>query len=60
MAHTSGLAQLGIAHGQEAIGMCLKGKSTAKAKPGNFICKRCGAVSAKKGKLCDPKKIKDK
>jgi len=40
--------------------MCLKGKSTAKAKPGNFICKRCGAVSAKKGKLCDPKKIKDK
>ncbi len=38
--------------------MCLKGKKEAKAKPGNFRCKKCGAVSKKKKRLCDPKKIK--
>ena len=27
---------------------CLKGKKEAKAKPGNFRCKDCGAVSKKK------------
>lgn len=38
--------------------MCLKGKSTAKDKSGNFRCKKCDAIAAKKGKLCKPKKIK--
>ena len=38
---------------------CLKGKPEAKAKPGRFKCKKCGAVSKKKGHLCKPKKIKD-
>ena len=27
--------------------MCLKGKSEAKVKKGNFICKKCDAVSKK-------------
>jgi len=36
---------------------CLKGKSTAKERPGNFKCKRCGAVSKKKKKLCKAEKI---
>ena len=38
--------------------MCLKGKKEAKAKAGSFRCKRCGAVSGKKGRLCKPKKIR--
>ena len=38
--------------------MCLKGKSEAEDKPGNFICKKCDAVSKKKKHLCKPKKIK--
>jgi len=38
--------------------VCLKGKCTAKDKPGNYKCKKCGAIAAKKGKLCDPKKIR--
>jgi len=38
--------------------MCLKGKSEAKDKKGNFICKKCGSVSKKKKHLCKPKKIK--
>jgi rubredoxin len=36
----------------------LKGKKQAKDTPGNFRCKDCGAVSKKKAKLCNPKKIK--
>jgi len=39
---------------------CLKGKSEAKPKPGNYKCKKCGAVSKKKGHLCKAGKIKDK
>lgn len=39
---------------------CLKGKSKAKKKPGNFICKKCGAAAKKKGPLCKPSKIKDR
>ena len=38
---------------------CLKGKSESKAKAGNFVCKKCKAVSKKKDHLCKPKKIKD-
>ena len=38
--------------------MCMKGRREAKAKPGNFRCKNCGAVTKKKGRLCKPKKIK--
>ena len=39
---------------------CLKGKKEAKEKPGNFCCKECGAVSKRKKRLCNPKKIKKK
>ena len=39
---------------------CLKGKKRCKAKPGNYACAKCGAVCKKKGRLCKPKKIKDK
>jgi hypothetical protein len=38
---------------------CLKGKKKAKNKPGNFRCKKCGAIDKKKKKLCKPKKIKE-
>lgn len=37
---------------------CLKGKSEAPKKPGNYKCKKCKAVSDKKKHLCKPKKIK--
>lgn len=37
---------------------CLKGKSENKPKPGHYACKKCKAVSKKKERLCDPKKIK--
>jgi len=39
---------------------CLKGKKEAREEPGNFRCKDCGAVSKKKKRLCEPKKIKKK
>lgn len=39
---------------------CRKGKSEAKEKPGNYRCKKCGAVTEKKGHVCKPKKIKKK
>jgi hypothetical protein len=35
-----------------------KKKTNAKAKPGNYQCKDCGAVVKKKKSICDPKKIK--
>jgi len=35
---------------------CQKGQEPTKAKPGEFQCKKCGAVAAKKKKLCKPKK----
>ena len=38
--------------------MCLKGKKAAANKPGNFRCRKCGATAKKKGKLCEPGKIK--
>jgi transcription initiation factor TFIIIB Brf1 subunit/transcription initiation factor TFIIB len=38
---------------------CLKGKSKTKAKPGNYECKKCGAVVKIKGKVCKPSKIKE-
>lgn len=39
--------------------MCLKGKKTAPAEPGNYRCKKCGATASKKdkGALCKPEKI---
>ncbi len=36
----------------------MKGKKEAKKKKGNFTCKKCGAVTKKKKRLCKPKKIK--
>jgi hypothetical protein len=39
---------------------CLKGSPIRKAKPGDFRCKDCGVVAAKKNKLCRPKKVKKK
>jgi hypothetical protein len=38
--------------------MCLKGKKTAKDKPGNFRCEKCGGIAKKKGDVCKPEKIK--
>ncbi|UCH82567.1 MAG: hypothetical protein JSW50_08755 [Candidatus Latescibacterota bacterium] len=38
--------------------MCLKGKIEAPKKPGNFQCKKCGAVSKQKDNMCKPAKIK--
>jgi hypothetical protein len=38
--------------------MCLKGKSENKAKPGRYCCKNCGAITKKKKRICEPKKIK--
>ncbi len=37
---------------------CLKGNSENKAKPGRFLCAKCGAVSKKKKHLCKAEKIK--
>jgi hypothetical protein len=42
----------------EADMSCQKGKPIREAKPGDFRCKECGFVSAKKKKLCKPKKVK--
>lgn len=40
---------------------CKKGQSTAKPKPGRYLCKDCQAVVKKKSEVCEPKKIgKDK
>jgi len=39
---------------------CLKGQKPRKAKPGDFRCKECAALSKKKKKLCEPKKVKFK
>jgi len=38
--------------------VCLSGESEHKAKPGRYRCRRCGAVSKKKGHVCKPKRIK--
>ena len=37
---------------------CLKGKSEAANKEGNYKCKKCHAVSDKKKHICKPHKIK--
>jgi hypothetical protein len=37
---------------------CLKGTRIRKAKSGDFRCKDCGVVAAKKKNLCAPKKVK--
>jgi len=37
---------------------CLKGQPIRTPKPGEFRCKDCGAVAAKKKNLCKPKKVK--
>ncbi len=39
---------------------CLKGKREAKPRGSAYRCGKCGAVSKKKGRLCKPKKVKDK
>ena len=38
---------------------CLKGKSENKSKPGRFECRKCGAVSKNKKRVCKPRKIKE-
>jgi hypothetical protein len=43
---------------QELRMSCQRGKPIRKAKPGDYRCKDCGVVSAKKKKLCRPKKVK--
>lgn len=47
-------------NGYEKKGGCRHGKSEAEEEPGNFKCKKCGAVSAKEQRLCKPAKIKKK
>jgi hypothetical protein len=37
---------------------CLKDEPRRDPKPGDFRCKDCGAVAAKKKLLCRPKKVK--
>lgn len=37
---------------------CQKGKPIRKAKPGDYRCKDCAVVAAKKKQLCKPKKVK--
>jgi hypothetical protein len=37
---------------------CQKGKPIRQATPGDFRCKECGFVPAKKQKLCEPKQVK--
>jgi hypothetical protein len=39
---------------------CLKGRKKAKEKPGNFKCRKCGAVNSSRKNLCKAKKIKEK
>jgi hypothetical protein len=41
------------------MGKCLKGKSEVKEKAATYRCKHCGALTDKKGHLCDPKKVKE-
>ena len=42
----------------ESTMSCQRGKPIREAKPGDYRCKDCGFVSAKKKKLCKPKKVK--
>lgn len=37
--------------------MCIKDKPRKAPKPGKFECKKCGAVSKNKDKVCKPRKI---
>jgi len=39
---------------------CLKKgeKPKRRGKPGDHVCKSCGAVARKKDKLCKPKRVK--
>jgi hypothetical protein len=37
---------------------CPKDKTKRKPKPGDYRCKKCGAVSEKKKAICEPKKVK--
>lgn len=45
---------------EKTMGSCLKGKSENKPKEGNYQCDKCGAVSKKKGHLCQPDKLSGK
>ncbi|MDT8441918.1 MAG: hypothetical protein RQ723_09690 [Desulfuromonadales bacterium] len=40
------------------MGKCLKGESDVKKKDAKFACEKCGAKTAKKEKICKPKKLK--
>jgi len=39
---------------------CLKKgeKTKRRGKPGEYVCRSCGAVAKKKDKLCKPKRVK--
>ena len=37
---------------------CRKGKSENKPKPGRYKCRKCGAITKKKDRLCKPVKIR--
>ena len=39
---------------------CLEGKKEGRREPrqGDYQCERCGAVSPKKNRICEPKKVK--
>jgi CHAD domain-containing protein len=45
---------------EKQMGSCLKGKSENKPKEGAYQCDKCGAVSKKKGHLCQPEKLSGK
>jgi hypothetical protein len=49
---------VGTRHAQGVNMRCLRGTKVRKARPGDWRCKDCGVVSAKKKKLCNPKKVK--
>ena len=37
---------------------CLHGESEVKKGKARFVCKRCGAMTDRKGHVCKPKKVK--
>lgn len=38
--------------------MCLKHRTLETEEKSKFVCKKCGAQSDKKKKLCNPKEVK--
>ncbi len=42
------------------MGKCLKGKSEVKKSEADFQCDSCGALTEKKGHVCEPVKLHKK